>query len=100
MVIDLPGIPDTVNPIYIFVGEECWAYKQPNTKWMVKTTPCNKCGECCKRFKMNYDFPPISNGVCGWLDTGGECELGRHRPFKCAIANPSGKYCSVKFKEL
>ena len=100
MKFDLPNIAHIPKKtIYVFEDNDCVAYKNPGNKWMVKVIPCNNCGECCKRFHMDYDFPPIKNGVCNWLYEGG-CELGRHRPFKCAIATPGGDYCCVKFEEV
>jgi hypothetical protein len=98
--LNLPNVPhDHVKPIYVFEGNDCVAIKEPGRKWKIKTVPCNNCGECCRRFLMNYDFPPIKNGVCDWLVQGG-CELDRHRPFHCAVANPAGDYCCVRYEEI
>lgn len=96
----IPGIPDGINPIYIFVDDELWAYKYPDGPWMIKTSQCNKCGTCCTRFRIDRVIPPVKDGVCQQLEKGGMCKLGKHRPFKCMISTPSGDYCSVKFKQL
>jgi hypothetical protein len=90
---------DHIKPLYVFEGNDCVAIKEPGHNWKIKTVPCNNCGECCKRFLMDYDFPPIKKGVCTWLVEGG-CELGSHRPFKCAVATPGASYCCVRYEEI
>jgi len=100
MRIELPIQPDKQKYLYMFEGEELIAEKPPGKPWKIKTVFCNKCGECCRRFYMDYDFPPIKNGVCKWLEKTGECELGRHMPFKCKVSTPHNTFCCVRFKEI
>lgn len=102
--IDIPDFEGIESrAFFIFAGLQCVAIKSPGKAWHVKTKHCNLCGECCKRFKRDREFPPVTNGRCGFLqDVGNEsrCGLGANRPFNCAISNPDFDGCVVSFEKV
>jgi len=100
MRVELPFKPDPLKYLYIFEGEELIAEKPPGKPWRLKTVFCDRCGECCKKFVINHEFPPIKDGKCKLVADSGECSLERYMPFKCKVSTPHGPFCCVQFKEI
>lgn len=89
----------------IFAGIEMIAFKIRGDKWQVKTSSCAMCGKCCKNLPKEFPFPVV-NGQCIYLinpkgyGKKWVCSLGINRPFGCAVADTTAKYCKVKYKYL
>lgn len=90
------------NELYIHSGLNLIAIRRDDGKWYVKTSHCNRCGECCKNVSVGFPFRD-ENGNCKYLSPNGQCILGIHRPFSCIMDfhdNPKSKpaRCVEEFK--
>jgi hypothetical protein len=80
-----------------------------NAKWYVKTSRCNKCGECCRHIAEGNPMykDAIKGGdkiICPHLKDN-LCSLGMHRPFSCVMdfhddPKLKPKECTEEFKEV
>ena len=87
--------------ILILAGVELVAFKNPGDNFIyVKTTSCNKCGECCMDEPITH-FGNDDEGKCNMLVQNGpewECGAGDKRPW-CCLDDPKGyPTCSIKHK--
>ena len=100
---NLPDWTERKN-LYIFAGIEVVAYRIKGEKWMVKTSRCSQCGNCCKN--LDSRFPFGVNGVCKYLqkEVGDNdrwlCGLAGLRPHGCSVSSSSYEKCTVKYEEV
>jgi len=72
--------------------------------WLVKTTRCNYCGECCMDIGENWLWPPDDEGKCIKLVKNGdkwECSAGHDTPVRC-IPDPlktNSPTCCITYEE-
>ena len=92
--IDIPEWAEKKN-LFVFAGMEMLAFRYVGQKIHLKTSRCDKCGDCCRNIKG--DFPPQTDGVCDFLkDT--VCSLGTSRPFSCGFPNTRFE-CAEKYDD-
>ena len=101
----LPEIDDSLKErrIRILAGVELVAQKNSGDDfWLVKTTSCDNCGECC------MDFPPTpfgcdEEGKCNALVKYGNrwrCSKWADRPFRCLSDPIDVDCCSITYKKV
>lgn len=95
-------IPDNKERnIYIFSGLQL-VKKRENGIWYDLVTPCNMCGECCKRVPDNWWLGRNEKGWCEFLK---EYEVNRYicsadRPFGCATGDYADEeWCCIKWRQ-
>ena len=83
-------IPDSLvdqRLLLIAGNRELIAKKAPDESfWLVKTTRCNMCGECCMDIGKNWAFPPDEEGKCPKLEKDEDkwkCKAGHNTPVRC-----------------
>lgn len=103
---DWPGIED--RRIYIFLGRECYAVREPDEGWFIKTERCNFCGKCCQ---VDENWPLGTKEIdgklyCQYLNKSSDewfCEAGAMAPFSCCkdkplkLAHPG---CSIRYERM
>lgn len=80
--------------IQVLAGIERVAYKLPWSTFMVKTSRCSMCGECCRIINCEHLVKePGDNNR--WL-----CKLGTMRPYNCCVARTRKvKTCTIKYRK-
>lgn len=97
--------------IYILAGTELIACSKPvifDGEWdeiIVKTTPCQRCGECCKSMHPNDALADLGyynpeTGWCRFLRMDGDkydCAIQSYKPLSCALGEMTHPKCKVKY---
>ena len=77
--------------------------KKERGVWYELETPCDQCGECCKRVWAEWWLGVDENGHCKYLrleDDGKHYCRANDIPFGCRSGDESGKdFCSVKWRK-
>ena len=94
VVIDIPDRFEGLN-LRLIAGQELVAYKLSGREWYVKSSSCDRCGDCCKDI-AGSSLPNV-DGVCDYLSEDNTCSLGIRRPFSCLFPNERFK-CAEEFK--
>ena len=100
-------IPDWVSPdetLTLLAGQELIAVKYPRGPLQVKTTRCDRCGECCLDIPEGHlPFGTNGEGKCNKLTKEGSkwlCSAGWQKPFAC-LADPPNideLQCCIRYK--
>ena len=98
--IELPSWTDE-RRIIVLAGVEEVAHRIQGI-WYIKTSHCQRCGECCKRVPKHWKHGVSDEGWCKYLKYDGRlyyCD--GDFPFGCLAGDDSGKdYCSVKWEKV
>ena len=102
--LEIPDWADSTR-VLIIAGTECVAQKLPHENfWMVKTTRCNRCGECC------LDGPPTPYGLddeskclkLKLIDGQWTCMAGMGKSLRCVLDPNLVGYqpCCIEHKKV
>lgn len=78
---------------------ETVAYREAGKEWMVKSSRCNNCGECC--LDVRGLMPSDDEGKCIYLvkESGKwKCNAGGKKNVGC-FGDPNIECCTVEYKE-